>query len=314
MSLEPLSEKELTKKYPKQLELLKSLEINILKSYSNSLANDITIPELENCHECNEEIFLNPPKAFTILVYDHTLHHNYLEKSNRDKQKTCPICFVNNEEPVSAEVQNIDMTEAVEGESEETSNLTGEVSKLSVDNSRAILQSKMKSMESEKIQDLIKELSMPRKPIDDNNRENKTRESKPKTLLQLYYNASRAEKCVTQTYQEEIRCWYLFAEKFKEKVKEIKNNNSRFNDQQARGLVYDKIATNIPRFTRESLRKKTAKTRNIYKLFGESYDPETKTVVKGLGIEKIERIQSYSADYISKLNATQIYSIIKHFS
>ena len=62
------------------------------------------------------------------------------------------------------------------------------------------------------------------------------------------------------------------------------------------------------------MRKKTAKTRNIYKLFGESYDPETKTVVKGLGIEKIERIQSYSADHISKLNATQIYSIIKHFS
>ncbi|CAG8633433.1 3435_t:CDS:2, partial [Scutellospora calospora] len=77
---------------------------------------------------------------------------------------------------------------------------------------------------------------------------------------------------------------YLFAEKFEKRVKEIKNDNSRFNDQQAR-----------------------AKTRNIYKLFGESYDPEPKTVVKGLGIEKIERIQSYSADYISKLNATQIY-------
>ncbi|CAG8573360.1 16720_t:CDS:2 [Racocetra persica] len=141
------------------------------------------------------------------------------------------------------------MTEAVEGKSEETSNLTREVRKLSVDDGRAIPQSKIKSIESEKVQGLIKELSMPREPIDDNDRENKTRELKPKTLLQ---------------------CWYLFAEKFEEKVKEIKNDNSRFNNQQARGLVYGEITTNIPGFTRESLRKKTAKTKNIYKLFGES--------------------------------------------
>ncbi|CAG8617927.1 7245_t:CDS:1, partial [Scutellospora calospora] len=46
----------------------------------------------------------------------HTLYHNCLEKSNRDKQKTCPICFVDNERLVLAKVQNIDMTEAVEGE------------------------------------------------------------------------------------------------------------------------------------------------------------------------------------------------------
>ncbi|CAG8606300.1 20211_t:CDS:2, partial [Racocetra persica] len=164
-----------------------------------------------------------------MLVCSYTFHHDCLEKSNRDKQKTCLICFVDNEGPASAEVQDIDMTEAVEDESEETSNLTGEVRKLSVDDA----------------------------------------------------------------YQEEIRCWYLFAKKFEERVKEIKNDNSRFNDQQARGLVYSEIATNIPGFTRESLCKKTAKTRNIYKLFGESYDPETKTVVKGLEIEKIERIQSY---------------------
>ncbi|CAG8703200.1 17037_t:CDS:2 [Dentiscutata erythropus] len=108
-----------------------------------------------------------------MLVCGHTLHHDCLEKSNRDKQKTCPICFVDNEEPASAKVQNVDMTEAVKGESEETSNLTGELSP----------QSKTKSIESEKVQGLIKELSMPRKPIDDNDRENKTRESKPKTLL-----------------------------------------------------------------------------------------------------------------------------------
>ncbi|CAG8856967.1 29637_t:CDS:1, partial [Gigaspora margarita] len=80
---------------------------------------------------------------------------------------------------------------------------------------------------------LIKELSMPSEPIDDNDRENKSKKSKPKSLLQLYNNANRAEKRITQAYQEEIRCWYLFAEKFEE-LKEIKKNNSRFNDRQAR--------------------------------------------------------------------------------
>ncbi|CAG8700601.1 8195_t:CDS:2 [Ambispora leptoticha] len=251
MSNEPLSEGELTKKYPKRAELLKALGINILKGHPNSLASNITIPELENCHECNEEILLNPPKAFTTLVCGHILHHDCLERSNRDKQKTCPICFVDNEGTASAEVQNIDMSEVVEDEGEETSNLTGAVSKLSVDDGKAIPRSETKSMEPDKVQGLIKELSMPKKRV-------------------------------TRAYQEEIRCWYLFAEKFEERVKEIKNDNSKYNDQQARGLVYGEVATNLLRFTRDSLRKKTAKARNIYKLFGESYDPDIKKIRLGI--------------------------------
>ncbi|CAG8598021.1 3574_t:CDS:1, partial [Scutellospora calospora] len=249
--------------------LLKALGINILKGHPNFLTSNITIPELENCHECNKEILLNPLKAFTILVCSHILHHNCLEKSNRDKQKTCPICFVDNEGMASAEVQNEDMSEAVEDEGEETSNLTETISKLSVDSGKTISQSETKSIEPDKVQGLIKELSMPSELIDDNDRGNKSKESKPITLLQLYYNANRAKKRVTCAYQEEIRCWYLFAKKFKERVKEIKNDNSRYNDQQARGLVYSEVTTNLLGFTRDSLYKKTAKARNIYKLFGE---------------------------------------------
>ncbi|CAG8633677.1 10333_t:CDS:1 [Scutellospora calospora] len=190
MSNELLSEGELIKKYFKRAELLKALGINILKSYPNSLASNITIPELENCHEYNEEILLNPPKAFTTLMCDHILYYNCLEKSNRDKQKTYPICFVDNEGIVLAEVQDVDMSEAVEDEGKKTSNLTGVVSKLSVDGGKAILQSETKSIEPDKVQGLIKELSMPSELIDDNNKENKSKKSKPKTLLQLYYNAS----------------------------------------------------------------------------------------------------------------------------
>ncbi|CAG8503551.1 1632_t:CDS:1 [Scutellospora calospora] len=183
MSNELLNKGELIKKYPKQAELLKALGINILKSHLNSLTSNITIPELENCHEYNEEILLNPPKTLTMLICDHILHYNCLEKSNRDKQKTCPICFVDNEEMVSAEVQNIDMSEAVEDEGEETSNLMEEVNKLSVNSDKAILQNETKSMEPDKVQGLIKKLSMPSELIDDNNRGNKSKESKPITLL-----------------------------------------------------------------------------------------------------------------------------------
>ncbi|CAG8715679.1 4901_t:CDS:2, partial [Cetraspora pellucida] len=164
-----------------------------------------------------------------------------------------------NEGTALAEVQDVNMSEAVKDKGEETSNLTGAVSKLSIDGGKAILQSKTKFMKPDKIQSLIKKLSMPKKHV-------------------------------THTYQEEIRCWYLFAKKFEKRVKKIKNDNSRYNDQQARRLVYGKVATNLLGFTRDSLHKKTAKTRNIYKLFGESYDPNTKKIVKRIGIEKIERI------------------------
>ncbi|CAG8747887.1 27112_t:CDS:2, partial [Racocetra persica] len=147
-----------------------------------------------------------------------------------------------NKEMASTEIHDIDISDVVEDESEQTSNLTGAV-----------------------IQGLIKELSMPSEPIDDNNRENKSKESNQK----LYSS-------------------YTIMQTTENIVKKIKSDKSRFNDQQARGLLYSKIATNLLGFTRESLRKKPAKTRNIYKLFGESYDPYTKTIVKGIEIEKIE--------------------------
>ncbi|CAI2195657.1 14172_t:CDS:2, partial [Funneliformis geosporum] len=43
--------------------------------------------------------------------------------------------------------------------------------------------------------------------------------------------AIKAEKHVTQAYQEEIPCWYYYAEKFKKNVRDIRNNDSRVTDQ-----------------------------------------------------------------------------------
>ena len=58
----------------------------------------------------------------------------------------------------------------------------------------------------------------------------------------------------------------------------------------------------LPRITIENLRKKTQKARNIYRLFGE------------IGVDKIRRVKSYSADAISSLTRVQIQIIIDHFS
>ncbi|KAF0365664.1 hypothetical protein F8M41_013811 [Gigaspora margarita] len=88
---------------------------------------------------------------------------------------------------VSTKIPDVDMPDVVENRSEQTSNLTKVVNKLFVNGGKTISRSKTKSMESNKVQGLIKELS---KPIDDNDRENKSKESKPKTLLQLYFNTS----------------------------------------------------------------------------------------------------------------------------
>ncbi|CAG8495413.1 24578_t:CDS:10 [Cetraspora pellucida] len=195
--------------------IIKNLGINILKGHPNSLANSITILELENCHKCNEEILLNPSKTFITLMYSHILHYNCFKKSNKDKQKTCPICFVDNEGMTLAEVQDINISEAVKDE------------------------------EPDKVQGLIKELSMLSEPINDNDKGNKSKKSKPITLLQLYYNANWAKN------------HYLFAKKFEERVKEIKNDNSRYNDQQARGLVYDEVATKLLGFTRDTFWEST---------------------------------------------------------
>ena len=114
--------------------------------------------------------------------------------------------------------------------------------------------------------------------------------------------------------QDEILCWYRFAESFEKRVKEIMNSNSRLNDQQARTRVYEEVAQHLPGFTKDSLRKKTAKARNIYKLFGRNRHPTSREEIRGIGMSKIKRVKSYSADYISKLTFTQIHNIIEHFS
>ncbi|RHZ69772.1 hypothetical protein Glove_278g41 [Diversispora epigaea] len=156
--------------------------------------------------------------------------------------------------------------------------------------------------EQDKLQGLLQELSTPTKGETDEDDVEGSEDSISQSLARLYQKASLAEKRVTKANQDEILCWYHYAEGFEKKVKDITDNNKKVKDQQARTQVYNFIIPHLPGVTKENLRKKTQKARNIYKLF------------KKIGVKRIKRVVSFSADTISKLTANQIQSIIDRFT
>ncbi|CAG8593412.1 13444_t:CDS:1 [Ambispora gerdemannii] len=134
--------------------------------------------------------------------------------------------------------------------------------------------------DQDKLLGLIRELST---PVKGETGEINTGESE-NSLARLYQKALKAENRVTQAYQEEIRCWYYYAEEFEKKVMGIRDNDRKIGDQQARTKVYDEIRDHLSGITKVTLRKKTQRARAIYNLF------------KKIGVEKIKRVHSYSAD------------------
>ena len=122
------------------------------------------------------------------------------------------------------------------------------------------------------------------------------------SLARLYQKATRAGLRVTKANQDEILCWYKYAEGFENRVREIRSQDSSVTDPTARSRAYREVALHLPGITEANLRKKTQKARNIYKVFVR------------IGINKIKRVKSFSADAISSLSSTQIQSIIDRFS
>ena len=123
--------------------------------------------------------------------------------------------------------------------------------------------------------------------------------SASQSLARLYQKATRAELRVTKANQDEILCWYKYAEGFENRVREIRSQDSSVTDPTARSRAYREVALHLPGVTEANLRKKTQKA---YKVFVR------------IGINKIKRVKSYSADAISNLSSTQIQSIIDRFS
>ncbi|PKK61814.1 hypothetical protein RhiirC2_760298 [Rhizophagus irregularis] len=155
------------------------------------------------------------------------------------------------------------------------------------------------------LQGLLQELSTPvRGETIENNEvaEDDSEASMPKTLARLFQKACRAETRATKAIQEEISCWYYYGKAYEERVEEIKNARRGVSDQSARNQVYDDTMEHLPGgFTKDTLRKKTQRAVKIYKLF------------RKIGVDKIKRVISYSANAISKLTTTQIRAIEQHF-
>ena len=158
--------------------------------------------------------------------------------------------------------------------------------------------------EQEKFQALLQELSTPAKgeKAENVDEEEDADGSVSQSLARLYQKATRAGLRVTKANQDEVLCWYKYAEGFENRVREIRSQDSSVTDPTARTRAYREVSQHLPGITEANLRKKTQKARNIYKVFVR------------IGINKIKRVKSYSADAISSLSSTQIQNIIDRFS
>ncbi|RIA83741.1 hypothetical protein C1645_785555, partial [Glomus cerebriforme] len=144
--------------------------------------------------------------------------------------------------------------------------------------------------EQEKFQALLQELFTPAKGEKAKNVDEEEEDADG--------SATRAGLRVTKANQDEILCWYKYAEGFENRVRDIRTQDSSVTDPTARSRAYREVSQHLPGITEANLRKKTQKARNIYKVFVR------------IGINKIKRVKSYSAIAISNLSSTQIQSII----
>ena len=148
--------------------------------------------------------------------------------------------------------------------------------------------------EQEKFQALLQELSTPAKgeKAENVDEEEDADGSVSQSLARLYQKATRAGLRVTKANQDEILCWYKYAEGFENRVREIRSQDSSVTDPTARSRAYREVSQHLPGITEANLRKKTQKARNIYKVFVR------------IGTNKIKRVKSFSADAISSLSST----------
>ncbi|CAG8657007.1 4053_t:CDS:1 [Paraglomus occultum] len=76
---------------------LKNLAYNILKTFEDSLVDNIEIPELDECSKCSNKIVLQPIKAVTILSCGHIFHRICIEKELLlSRKESCPYPNCNN--------------------------------------------------------------------------------------------------------------------------------------------------------------------------------------------------------------------------
>src|SRR5207248_2551587 len=98
-----------------------------------------------------------------------------------------------------------------------------------------------------------------------------------------------------------INYWYKYAERFKERVEKIQNEDSSVSERTAVKIVYQEINLEISEWNREKLKKKTEGAPKIYYLFSK------------IGKTKIKKIKETSVDTILKGTWEEIYELEKEY-
>ncbi|CAG8436654.1 6375_t:CDS:2 [Ambispora gerdemannii] len=215
-------------------------------------------------HDCKNSKFDSWAVDF---IYEYLSHRNFLLEYLKELGILASGIHIPKLDPCSGYLYQScrpPVTQTINPLTQDSMIVVGDDDTASNENNITIMRNQPSNQAIDKLPGLLQELSTPTKSEstevdEDDGSENFI----SKDLVKLYQKATKAEKRVTFAYQEEIRCWYHFTEKFEKSVKDAMDNNSRLNDQQARSRVYDEVAKHLPDFTRESLRKKTAKAKYL---------------------------------------------------
>jgi ribosomal protein L15 len=122
-----------------------------------------------------------------------------------------------------------------------------------------------------------------------------------KELSRLYIKAYKREMGREKLNRKIIGFWYNYAEKFKERIEEIQNEDSLVAPRTAIHRIYEEINAEIPEWSRENLKKKTEGARKIYYLFSK------------IGKTKIKKIKETSMDTILKGTWEEIYELEREY-
>ena len=137
--------------------------------------------------------------------------------------------------------------------------------------------------------------------IEEKSLEDLEKEVEKKELVKLFLKACSKEMEKVKLNRKIINYWYKYAERFKERVEEIRNEDSSVPERTAVKIVYQEINSEISEWDREKLKKKTEGARKIYYLFSK------------IGKTKIKKIKETSMDTILKGTWEEIYELEREY-
>ncbi|CAG8844333.1 17079_t:CDS:1, partial [Gigaspora margarita] len=287
---------------------------------------------LDPCSKCNQELFLYElKKPFTALICGHIFHRSCLEDYVKDLPQ-CPKCAIEIEPivntPSTTDLMQIS-PQIASGQSQDT--IISEAMALRVSNpdllhlplypdymkpaqkrpsgdtSKVKLSSKkvkkqVNKEDSPTLKKLIQELSTNDSGNTTISRSEST--SGPNTnsinFLNLYQKIVDSEDINKKTSQDVILSYFHFGKALEDRFNHYRKTNPK---RTAQGLVNNEVRTQLPEIVSESLLRKTKeRAQKIYDIFNE------------IGIDKIQRIRSFTATTIANISQDDIDFVLAKLS